>query len=108
MKFLSQASAVLQCAYCSPSRWILAAADNPFIGSMARNCTRSEHWRWAVRLLEHPHTPVREGGERGRTFVVNMTESSQVAEIAKRFFFGLNARIDSWQMNDDEGLQIGW
>jgi len=37
-----------------------------------------------------------------------MTESSQVVEIAERFFFWLNARIHSWQMHDDEGRQIGW
>ena len=41
----------------------------------------------AVNVLEHPHTRVREGGERAGLFVVNMTESSQVAEIAERFFF---------------------
>ena len=62
----------------------------------------------AVNVLEHPHTRVREGGERAGLFVVNMTESSQVAEIAERFFFWLNARIDSLQMHDDEGRQIGW
>jgi len=35
-----------------------------------------------------------EGGERAGLFVVDMTASSQVAEIAERFFFGLNARIE--------------
>ena len=35
-----------------------------------------------------------EGGERAGLFVVDMKESSQVAEIAERFFFGLNARIE--------------
>ena len=34
------------------------------------------------------------GGERGGFFVVDMRESSQVAEIAERFFFGLNAKIE--------------
>ena len=32
-----------------------------------------------------------EGGERAGLFVMNMQESSQVAEIAERFFFGLRA-----------------
>lgn len=35
-----------------------------------------------------------EGGERAGHFVVDMHESAQVAEIAERFFFGLNARIE--------------
>ena len=35
-----------------------------------------------------------EGGERAGHLVVNMTESSQIAEIAERFFFGLNASIE--------------
>ena len=33
------------------------------------------------------------GGGRGGFFVVDMRESSQIAEIAERFFFGLNAKI---------------
>ena len=33
-------------------------------------------------------------GERGGFFVVDMRESSQIAEIAERFFFGLNAKIE--------------
>jgi len=32
-----------------------------------------------------------EGGERTGLFVVQMQDSSQVADIAERFFFGLNA-----------------
>jgi hypothetical protein len=35
-----------------------------------------------------------EGGGRAGLFVVNMTDSSNVAEMAERFFFGLNARIE--------------
>jgi len=34
------------------------------------------------------------GGERGGFFVVDMQESSQVAEYAEGFFFGLNAKIE--------------
>jgi len=34
------------------------------------------------------------GGERGGFFVVDMRESSQIAEIAERFFFGLNAKVE--------------
>lgn len=33
-------------------------------------------------------------GDRGGFFIVNMLESSQVAEIAERFFFGLNAKVE--------------
>jgi hypothetical protein len=48
-----------------------------------------------------------EGGERAGLFVVNMTESSQVAQIAERFFFGLNARIEMVPVMAPEDLQIG-
>jgi len=34
------------------------------------------------------------GAERGGFFVVDMRESSQIAEIAERFFFGLNAKVE--------------
>ena len=33
-------------------------------------------------------------GERSGFFVIDMHDARQVAEIAERFFFGLNARID--------------
>ena len=33
------------------------------------------------------------GGERSGFFIVDMRESSQIADIAERFFFGLNAKI---------------
>jgi len=48
-----------------------------------------------------------EGGERAGLFVINMTESSQVAEIAERFFFGLNARIELVPVMAPEDLKIG-
>ena len=48
-----------------------------------------------------------EGGERAGLFIVNMTESSQVAEIAERFFFGLNARIELVPVMAPEDLKIG-
>ena len=48
-----------------------------------------------------------EGGERAGLFVINMTESSQVAEIAERFFFGLNARIELVPVMAPEDLQKG-
>jgi hypothetical protein len=34
------------------------------------------------------------GGERGGFFVVDMRKSSQIAEMAERFFFGLNAKVE--------------
>jgi len=33
-------------------------------------------------------------GERGGFFVVEMQDSSQIADIAERFFFGLNAKVE--------------
>jgi hypothetical protein len=48
-----------------------------------------------------------EGGERAGLFVVDMKESSQVAEIAERFFFGLNARIEMVPVMTAEDLQKG-
>src|SRR5215468_7395973 len=35
-----------------------------------------------------------QGGERAGFFVVDMSASSQVVEIAERFFFGLNAKVE--------------
>jgi hypothetical protein len=34
------------------------------------------------------------GGERGGFIVVEMQDSSQIAEMAERFFFGLNAKVE--------------
>src|SRR5215469_18006352 len=48
-----------------------------------------------------------EGGERAGLFVMDMNESSQVAEIAERFFFGLNARIEMVPVMAPEDLKIG-
>src|SRR6476619_5303973 len=35
-----------------------------------------------------------QGGDRAGFFVVDMQDSSQVVEIAERFFFGLNAKVE--------------
>jgi hypothetical protein len=48
-----------------------------------------------------------EGGERAGLFVIDMNKSSQVAEIAERFFFGLNARIEMVPVMAPEDLKIG-
>ncbi len=48
-----------------------------------------------------------EGGERAGLFVIDMQESSQVAEIAERFFFGLNARIEMVPVMTAEDLRKG-
>ena len=48
-----------------------------------------------------------EGGERAGLFVVNMTESSQVAEIGERFFFGLNAKVEMVPVMAPEDLRKG-
>lgn len=46
-----------------------------------------------------------EGGERAGFFVVDMRESSQVAEIAERFFYGMNARIEMTPVMNADDLQ---
>jgi hypothetical protein len=46
-------------------------------------------------------------GERGGFFVVNMTESSQVAEIGERFFFGLNAKVEFTPVMAPDDLRKG-
>ena len=33
-------------------------------------------------------------GERGGFFIVEMQDSSQIADMAKRFFFGLDAKVE--------------
>ncbi len=38
--------------------------------------------------------PTPTGGERGGFFVVEMQDSSQIADMAERFFFGLNAKVE--------------
>ena len=48
-----------------------------------------------------------EGGERAGLFVVDMQESSQVAAIAERFFFGLNAHIEMVPVMTAADLQKG-
>jgi hypothetical protein len=48
-----------------------------------------------------------EGGERAGLFVVEMQESSQVAEIAERFFFGLNATVEMVPVMAAADLQKG-
>jgi hypothetical protein len=48
-----------------------------------------------------------DGGERGGFIVVNMDDSSQIAQIAERFFFGLNARIEMVPVMAAEDLQKG-
>jgi hypothetical protein len=47
------------------------------------------------------------GGERGGFFVVDMRESSQIAEMAERFFFGLNAKVEFVPVMAADDLQKG-
>jgi hypothetical protein len=47
------------------------------------------------------------GGERGGLLVVDMTSSSQIVEIAERFFFGLNAKVEMVPVMALEDLQQG-
>jgi len=46
-----------------------------------------------------------EGGERAGFFVVDMRESSQVAEIAERFFYGMNAKVEMTPVMNADDLQ---
>jgi hypothetical protein len=48
-----------------------------------------------------------EGGERAGLLVFDMRESSQVAEVAERLFFGLGARIEMTPVMNAEDLQKG-
>jgi hypothetical protein len=48
-----------------------------------------------------------DGGERGGLIVVNMDDSSQLAQTAERFFFGLNARIEMVPVMAADDLQKG-
>ena len=47
------------------------------------------------------------GGERGGLIVVDMTASSQVVEVAERFFFGLNAKVEMVPVMALEDLEQG-
>jgi hypothetical protein len=49
--------------------------------------------------------PVR--GERGGHFIVNMTDSSEVATIAERFWHGLSATVEMTPVMDGQDLQKG-
>ena len=48
-----------------------------------------------------------QGGERGGLIVVDMTASSQVVEVAERFFFGLNAKVEMMPVMALEDLEQG-
>ena len=46
-------------------------------------------------------------GERGGFFIVNMQESSQIADIAERLFFGVNAKIELVPVMTADDLRKG-
>lgn len=46
-------------------------------------------------------------GERGGFFIIDMQESSQVAGVAERFFFGLGAEVELTPVMNTEDLQKG-
>ena len=46
-------------------------------------------------------------GNRGGFFVVNMQESSQIAEIAERLFFGVSAKIELVPVMTADDLRKG-
>ena len=46
-------------------------------------------------------------GDRAGFFVIDMLEASQVAEVAERFFFGLNAEVEMTPVMSVEDLQKG-
>lgn len=48
-----------------------------------------------------------QGGERGGLIVVDMTSSSQIVEVAERFFFGLNAKVEMVPVMALQDLQQG-
>jgi hypothetical protein len=46
-------------------------------------------------------------GERGGFFVVEMQDSSQIADMAERFFFGLNAKVEFIPVMSPADLEKG-
>lgn len=48
-----------------------------------------------------------DGGERGGFLILDMTQSSQIVEVAERLFHGLNARIELQPVMAAEDLQKG-
>jgi hypothetical protein len=46
-------------------------------------------------------------GDRGGFFVVNMQESSQIADIAERLFYGVNAKIELVPVMTADDLRKG-
>ena len=46
-------------------------------------------------------------GDRGGFFVVNMQDSSQIADTAERLFFGLNAKIELVPVMTPDDLRKG-
>ncbi len=48
-----------------------------------------------------------ENGDRGGFFIVNMAESSQIADTAERLFFGLNAKIELVPVMNADDLRNG-
>ncbi len=48
-----------------------------------------------------------EGGQRAGLYVLDMRDSSQVAETAERFFFGLNASIEMTPVMTADDLRKG-
>ena len=46
-------------------------------------------------------------GDRGGFFVVNMQDSSQIADTAERLFFGLNAKIELVPVMTADDLRKG-
>ena len=46
-------------------------------------------------------------GDRAGFFIIDMREASQVAEVAERFFFGLNAEVEMTPVMSVEDLQKG-
>lgn len=48
-----------------------------------------------------------DNGDRGGFLVINMADSSQIVQVAERFFFGLNARVEFVPVMAAEDLQKG-
>jgi len=46
-------------------------------------------------------------GERGGFFIVDMQDSSQIADMAERFFFGLNAKVEFVPVMSASDLEKG-
>ncbi|MSQ23937.1 MAG: hypothetical protein EXR58_05240 [Chloroflexi bacterium] len=83
-----------------------------FAGEEANDLIRSGEIAKVLQMIMEDLKPEAayfypEGGDRAGMMVVDMKESSQLAEIAEPFFMGLNATVEMTPVMTAEDLQKG-